>query len=227
MDECHFELMRTLDPRSAIAIPLIARGETLGAMTFAWSRSGRTYSATDLPMIEDLGARAAVAVDNARLFQRERAAVQQLVFLAEVSTTLASSLDVETTLTNVAHLIVPQFADWCAVDAVDEDGAIRRLAVAHRDRKKVGGAIRSLDGSAAADGRRPRAASFEPASRSCSGDDAGTARGDDEEAGPPFAEAVRSWAWPGRWSSRCRHAGGRSGRWSSCRPIPSGCTGGR
>jgi signal transduction histidine kinase/GAF domain-containing protein len=145
VDERHFELMRTLDPRSAIAIPLIARGETLGAMTFAWSRSGRTYTATDLPLIEDLGARAAVAVDNARLFQRERAAVQQLVFLAEVSTTLASSLDVETTLTNVAHLIVPEFADWCAVDVLDEDGAIRRLAVAHRDPEKREWAIRSRD----------------------------------------------------------------------------------
>jgi len=124
---------------------LIARGESLGAMTFAWSRSGRKYSASDLPLIEDLGARAAVAVDNARLYQRERAAGQQLVFLAEASTTLASSLDVETTLTNVAHLVVPQFADWCAVDVLDEDGGIRRLAVAHRDPDKLEWSIHSRD----------------------------------------------------------------------------------
>ena len=145
VDARHLELMRTLDPRSAIAIPLIARGESLGAMTFAWSRSGRKYSASDLPLIEDLGARAAVAVDNARLYQRERAAGQQLVFLAEASTTLASSLDVETTLTNVAHLVVPQFADWCAVDVLDEDGGIRRLAVAHRDPDKLEWSIHSRD----------------------------------------------------------------------------------
>jgi signal transduction histidine kinase/GAF domain-containing protein len=145
VDARHFELMRALDPRSAIAIPLIARGETLGAMTFAWSRSGRVYSSSDLPLIEDLGARAAVAVDNARLYQRERTAGQQLAFLAEASTTLVSSLDVETTLTNVAHLVVPEFADWCAVDVVDEDGGIRRLAVAHRDPDKIEWAIRSRD----------------------------------------------------------------------------------
>ena len=145
VDARHFELMKTLDPRSAIAIPLVARGETLGAITFAWSRSGRTYGKRDLPLMEDLAARAAVAVDNARLFQRERAAGQQLAFLAEASTTLASSLDVETTLTNVAHLVVPEFADWCAVDVLDEDGAIRRLTVAHRDPEKLEWAVRSRD----------------------------------------------------------------------------------
>jgi PAS domain S-box-containing protein len=145
VDDRHLELMQTLDPRSAVAIPLIARGETLGAITFAWSRSGRLYSTTDLPLMEDLGARAAVAVDNARLFERERAAGLQLAFLAEASTTLASSLDVETTLTNVAHLVVPQFADWCAVDVIDEDGAFRRLTVAHRDPAKAEWARRSRD----------------------------------------------------------------------------------
>ena len=145
VDARHFELMKTLDPRSAIALPLVARGETLGAITFAWSRSGRVYSVRDLPLIEDLSARAAIAVDNARLYERERASGQQLAFLAEASTTLASSLDVETTLTNVAHLVVPEFADWCAVDVLDEDGAIRRLAVAHRDPEKLEWALRSRD----------------------------------------------------------------------------------
>jgi PAS domain S-box-containing protein len=145
VDERHFELMRTLSPQSAVAIPLLARGETLGAITFAWSRPGRHYSAADMPLMEDLGARAAVAIDNARLYERERATGQQLAFLAEASTTLASSLDVETTLTNVAHLVVPQFADWCAVDVLDEDGALRRLTVAHRDPEKAEAATRSRD----------------------------------------------------------------------------------
>jgi signal transduction histidine kinase len=145
VDAHHLELMRALEPRSAVAIPLIARGETVGAITFAWSRSGRIYSTSDLPLMEDLGARAAIAVDNARLFGRERAAGRRLAFLAEASTTLASSLDVETTLTNVAHLVVPQFADWCSVDVLDEDGELRRLTVAHRDPAKAGWAARSRD----------------------------------------------------------------------------------
>ncbi len=143
VDARHLELMQVLEPRSAVALPLVARGETLGAITFAWSRSGRRYSVAELPLMEDLGARAAVAIDNARLYERERTTGQQLAFLAEASTTLASSLDVETTLANVAHLVVPQFADWCAVDVLDEDGSLRRLTVAHSDPDKAEWAERS------------------------------------------------------------------------------------
>ena len=58
-------------------------------------------------------------------------------FLAEASTALASSLDYETTLSTVARLAVPHFADWCSVDMVNEDGTISRLAVAHVDPEKV------------------------------------------------------------------------------------------
>jgi GAF domain-containing protein len=107
-------ILETLDPHSAIALPLIARGEKLGAITFAWSQTGRRYSDRDLPLMEDLASRAALAVDNARLYARERATGDQLAFLAEMSSLLASSLDYETTLANVAQLVVPQFADWCA-----------------------------------------------------------------------------------------------------------------
>jgi len=144
-DTDHLELMLRLDPRSAVAIPLVARGETLGAITFAWSRSPRAYHEEDLQLLGDVARRAAIAVDNARLYAAERAVGAQLRFLAEASSTLASSLDYETTLENVAHLVVPRFADWCAVDLIDDDGAIRRLAVVHKDPDKIEWAIRSRD----------------------------------------------------------------------------------
>ena len=54
----------------------------------------------------------------------------KLAFLADAATELASSLDYEVTLRNVAKLAVPTFADWCAIDVVD-DGRLRRVAVAH------------------------------------------------------------------------------------------------
>jgi PAS domain S-box-containing protein len=60
-----------------------------------------------------------------------------LRFLAESGATLASSLDYRTTLANVARLAVPTLADWCAVDVVEEDGSIERLAVEHPDPGKV------------------------------------------------------------------------------------------
>src|SRR4051794_27435577 len=60
-----------------------------------------------------------------------------LRFLAEASEILAGSLDYETELERVAHLIVPALADWCVVDLLAEDGSLRRLAVVHRDPAKA------------------------------------------------------------------------------------------
>jgi PAS domain S-box-containing protein len=58
-------------------------------------------------------------------------------FMAEASRVLASSMDYNDTLTRVARLAVPKVADWCAVDVLDEDGAIRRVAVHHSDPAKL------------------------------------------------------------------------------------------
>ena len=67
---------------------------------------------------------------------RRRPPDRQAEFLAQAATELASSLDYEGTLASVAQLAVPTFADWCAIDVVD-DGRLRRLAVAHVDPAKV------------------------------------------------------------------------------------------
>jgi PAS domain S-box-containing protein len=54
-------------------------------------------------------------------------------FMAEAATLLAGSLDYEKTLETLAHLSVPRIGDWCAIDELDEQGRIRRIAVAHPD----------------------------------------------------------------------------------------------
>jgi PAS domain S-box-containing protein len=54
-------------------------------------------------------------------------------FMAKVSSVLASSMDYEETLQRVARLAVPQLADWCAVDLLDERGEIRHVAIHHAD----------------------------------------------------------------------------------------------
>jgi PAS domain S-box-containing protein len=56
-----------------------------------------------------------------------------LRFLAESGATLSSSLDYRETLANVARLAVPTLADWCAIDVMEEDGTVERLAVEHSD----------------------------------------------------------------------------------------------
>jgi PAS domain S-box-containing protein len=61
----------------------------------------------------------------------------RMEFLAQSSQVLASSLDYQQTLRNVAGLAVPQIADWCTVDLFSEDGTREPVAVAHTDPKKL------------------------------------------------------------------------------------------
>jgi signal transduction histidine kinase len=58
-------------------------------------------------------------------------------FLADASKALAAVVDYRSTLHKVVGLAVPCFADWCAVDVVEADGSLQRVAVAHIDPAKV------------------------------------------------------------------------------------------
>lgn len=58
-------------------------------------------------------------------------ATRKAKMLAEASVLLSSSLDYETTLESLTRLSTAEFADWCAVDLVNEDGTIRHLTVTH------------------------------------------------------------------------------------------------
>src|SRR5579864_9097792 len=74
---------------------------------------------------------------RALLEQAERAASDQRLIM-KVGVELGASLEYETTLQNVARLIVEDFADWCLVDVVDRQGRVRDAAVAHRAKYKEG-----------------------------------------------------------------------------------------
>ena len=76
-DAEHLALLRALGLRSTIVVPLVARGRTLGALTFLAAESGRRYDATDLATAEELARRAALAVDNARLYGEAERSVRE------------------------------------------------------------------------------------------------------------------------------------------------------
>jgi PAS domain S-box-containing protein len=58
-------------------------------------------------------------------------------YLARASEVLSESLDYQRTLNDFAKLVVPELADWCSVEIVDEQGGLVQLAVAHADPEKV------------------------------------------------------------------------------------------
>jgi PAS domain S-box-containing protein len=79
--------VRAFGMRSALVVPMVARGRTLGAMTLATDKSGRRFDESDLDLAEELARRCGMAVDNARLFA-ERAYIartlQQSLLPAEL-----------------------------------------------------------------------------------------------------------------------------------------------
>jgi PAS domain S-box-containing protein len=69
--EEHLRILRELEVRSYMSVPLLARGRTLGAATIVSSRKDRRYDAEDLALVENLAYRCALAVDNARLYREQ------------------------------------------------------------------------------------------------------------------------------------------------------------
>jgi len=68
--------------------------------------------------------------------ERKRVEEQERL-LAEASVLLATSLDYQTTLENLAHLAVPQLADWCTIHVVEADKSLRQVAMVHADPLKL------------------------------------------------------------------------------------------
>lgn len=65
----HLEALREIGPRSVMLVPLTARGRTLGVLSFVSTATGRRYGPEDLVFALDLTGRAALALDNARLYR--------------------------------------------------------------------------------------------------------------------------------------------------------------
>jgi signal transduction histidine kinase/DNA-binding response OmpR family regulator len=88
---------------SAVVMPLVARGRTLGALSLAMSHSGRRYGLADLTLAEDLASRAAVALDNARLYREvQEADRRKNEFLAMLAHELRNPL---APIRNAVHIL--------------------------------------------------------------------------------------------------------------------------
>jgi len=73
-DPEHLELLRSIGFRSLMTVPVVAQGKVLGALGFGSGGSGRRFGPDDLGFAEELARRAAVAIDNARLYREAEAA---------------------------------------------------------------------------------------------------------------------------------------------------------
>ncbi|HSI81877.1 MAG TPA: SpoIIE family protein phosphatase [Solirubrobacterales bacterium] len=121
---------------SLAALPLASGGLPFGAIALSFGRSG-PFDPEERAFLTAATQHAADALTRARSFESQRQAAERDRFLSEAGELLTRSLDPETTLRQVAELAINHVANWCLVDLVDEDGALRSVAVAHIDPDRV------------------------------------------------------------------------------------------
>ena len=93
VDEQHLELLRSVSMRAALVVPLRIRGRTIGALTLVSANSGRSFDEGDVDVATQIAERAAVAVENARLYSER----------SQIARTLQNSLLPEA---------LPEMPDW-------------------------------------------------------------------------------------------------------------------
>ncbi len=109
---------------------LVRRRDT--GRTWVGSYGGTTARSASGEMI--------LAVVTMRDITAQKTAEARAALLAEAGARLSASLDAQTTLDTVAQLVVPVLADWCAVNVLTEDGAVRPVMIASAG--PDGGAVR-------------------------------------------------------------------------------------
>jgi PAS domain S-box-containing protein len=126
-DDEHLRLLRTIELRSIIIVPITARGRVLGALSLAMTGSERRHTDADLALAEDLGRRAGVALDTVRLLRDTQdarsaaeAAAERTARLQHVAGSLAGALTEREVADTVIAEGIPAFGAT--------DGVIYRLS---------------------------------------------------------------------------------------------------
>ena len=129
-------VLRRLQLRSLIAVPLWAREQLLGSLTLCFGTSGRQHTEEDLQLAEELARRAAIAVTQARLYaaaERARETAEHAARAAEEANRVKDEF-----LATVSHELrtpLQAILGWSAVlkDTVSDPSAERGLAAIHRN----------------------------------------------------------------------------------------------
>ncbi len=142
-------IVRALAPRSSVSVPLKGRNGILGAITFGMAESGRTYRPEDIHLAEELAGRAALAVENASLYEQAQQAIRARdVFLAVASHELRTPL---TALTLQLLNLRRSFERETPADAAN---AVLKVNDLSRQVERMAGLVeRLLDVSRAVSGR--------------------------------------------------------------------------
>jgi PAS domain S-box-containing protein len=134
------DLVDELQLKSVMIVPVSLGDRVLGAISFVWAESGLRYDRHDLALAEDLAHRAAVAIENARLYEAERAARREETraherfrVLADAGAAMASTLDERHIVEALTRIAARHVADVAVVYLLDRSGEVIDFVAAHRD----------------------------------------------------------------------------------------------
>ncbi len=115
--------------RAVAAVPLIVQDEAVGALEVIGQREGM-FDLDDLEVLQGLARSAAVAIENASLFEETRRQVRELKLLLQASEAASSTLALETVLETIARQLIDALdVTWCIISSWErEDDSLVKLA---------------------------------------------------------------------------------------------------
>ncbi|MFY1826629.1 AAA family ATPase [Myxococcus fulvus] len=132
------EEVRALGIRSVACVPLKKQARVVGVLYLENNVMAGAFTQERVEVVQALAAQAVISLDNSTFLQERERSEKTARFLAAAGAALVESLDDATTLAKVVQLTVPQFADWCLLDRVAEDGSSRGVEIAHADPAQAG-----------------------------------------------------------------------------------------
>ncbi len=133
-----------LGASALLALPVHAASQERMGVLLVLFPAVQAFSPEDVKRFGLYARLVSLALERTRLVGSARSAAvqaelagQRLQLLADAGVLLSSSLEWETTVAGVARLALGSFAEWCAVDFLDDHGALRRLTVLYADSERT------------------------------------------------------------------------------------------
>ena len=134
------EISDPSDLAAYLALPLTVAGRAVGSIAFTFD-TPPIFEEDDIGHLQAIADAGAQAMERARVLEADRrariAAEDDRRFADEAAEVLSGTLRPRDAAAALAALVVPTYADWCAVDLGDETGRIRDTVIVHRDPDKV------------------------------------------------------------------------------------------
>ncbi|HYO96712.1 MAG TPA: ATP-binding protein, partial [Polyangiaceae bacterium] len=131
-DPVHLQFLRDVGMKSVLLAPIRIGERVTGTLSLIAAESGRRYAQDDVTLAEELGRRAGVAIENAKLYAAERKTRAQLELLARAGEAFSGAFEYQETLLKVVEITLPSLGDFTFFD-VAEGAGVRRVAAAHED----------------------------------------------------------------------------------------------